>query len=181
MQTNASIPGDLKAARPWYAHLWPWLLLIGPVAVIVAGIHTTWLAYSSQDALVVDDYYKQGKAINQDLRRDLVAANMKVQVDMGYDAVHGRLDGTIHALDASKAGAIIVRLVHPTQPDKDMRLELHADQYGNFSGDLPMLELGRWQVQVENEARDWRLRGVWAWPQQTKIELRPDTELLRNE
>jgi hypothetical protein len=39
-----------------------------------ASIYTC-LAMATPDALVVGDYYKQGKAINQDLRRDIVAAH----------------------------------------------------------------------------------------------------------
>ena len=36
----------------------------GPAAVIVAGVYTTILAFSSTDGLVADDYYKQGLMIN---------------------------------------------------------------------------------------------------------------------
>ena len=58
---------------PWWRQRWPWLLMAGPAIVIVAGVYTGYLAFTRQDALVVGDYYKQGKAINQDLRRDRAA------------------------------------------------------------------------------------------------------------
>ena len=47
---------------PWYQHRWPWLLMAGPFIVIIAGFITMWISFSGADALVVDDYYKQGKA-----------------------------------------------------------------------------------------------------------------------
>eukprot|EP01036_Dinobryon_divergens_P015550 gene15550-21074_t len=46
-------------SAPWYRHRWPWLLMAGPVAVIIAGLVTAWVAFTGADALVVDDYYKQ--------------------------------------------------------------------------------------------------------------------------
>jgi hypothetical protein len=160
---------DLK---PWYAHPWPWLLMLGPVMVIVAGIHTTWLAFTKQDALVVDDYYKQGKAINQDLRRDRAAAALGLQLAMHYDAAQGKLSGRLDGKVRLAEGVIRVRLVHSTLPEKDIRLEAKIDSDGKFEAVLPVLEKARWQVMVENAAGDWRLAGAWQWPLQRDVALK---------
>ena len=58
------------AAQPWYREPWPWILAAGPVAVILAGIVTVWLAIKSNDGLVADDYYKQGLEVNQVIQRE---------------------------------------------------------------------------------------------------------------
>jgi hypothetical protein len=50
---------------PWYREPWPWILMAGPFTVIVAGLFTAWLAVTRADPLVVDNYYKEGLAINQ--------------------------------------------------------------------------------------------------------------------
>ena len=63
----------LTPTKPWYREPWPWLLMSGPAIVVVAGIITTVLAVRTHDGLVVDDYYKQGLAVNKDLSRDLAA------------------------------------------------------------------------------------------------------------
>ena len=76
---------------PWWKQRWPWLLMAGPAIVIVAGIYTGYLAFTRQDALVVGDYYKRGKAINQDLRRDRVASSLGLSMSIGYDATQGML------------------------------------------------------------------------------------------
>ena len=158
--------------QPWYRHPWPWLLMLGPFLVVLAGIHTTWLAFSRQDALVVDDYYKQGKAINQDLRRDRIAADLKLELDARYNPASGRLEGQVRSLGQAYAGQLTISLVHSTRPEKDIHLQATTDTHGNFSVALPLLDMARWQVLVEGERRDWRLNGVWAWPQQQGIELR---------
>lgn len=175
MQSSTLILNQPQSAKPWYAHRWPWLLMVGPVAVILAGILTTWIAFSTPDALVVDDYYKQGKAINMDLRRDRVAASLKLQLNMRYDAGAGKLNGTIDSLDQSQTERIFIKLVHSTQPAKDIQLATYVDRQGNFSVALPMLEIANWQVMVENERRDWRLHGTWRWPQQREIDIKAAT------
>ena len=62
------------APTPWYREPWPWILMAGPVAAVVAGAITLWIAVTHQDALVADDYYKQGLAINRTLDRQTAAA-----------------------------------------------------------------------------------------------------------
>jgi hypothetical protein len=85
---------------PWWKQRWPWLLMAGPAIVALASVYTTYLAMATPDALVVGDYYKQGKAINQDLRRDRVAAQLGLSVALGYDAATGVLSGRINRKDS---------------------------------------------------------------------------------
>lgn len=160
--------------RPWYAHRWPWLLMLGPALVIVAGAFTIWLAVTREDAMVVGDYYKEGRAINQDLRRDRVASSLGIALHLGYDAASGRLFGNVRGRAGAVQGRLQLHLAHPTRPEKDLRLPLETDADGNFSIVLPMLELARWQVLLENDARDWRVAGVWHWPQQRQLDLVAD-------
>ncbi|HEY0846978.1 MAG TPA: FixH family protein, partial [Noviherbaspirillum sp.] len=126
------------------------------------------------DALVVDDYYKQGKAINQDLRRDRVAASMKLQAEMRFDPAEGKLAGTLTSHGRPMPGKVLINLVHSTQPQKDLKLSAQIDEQGQFFIPLPMLDMARWQVVIEGEQRDWRLHAVWAWPQQKSIAFQAD-------
>ncbi|HEX8601507.1 MAG TPA: FixH family protein [Pseudoduganella sp.] len=158
------------SATPWYRERWPWLLMAGPAAVLVAGAWTGWLAFSQQDALVVGDYYKRGKAINQDLRRDRAAAALDAQVALRYDAAHGMLHGQL-SMHAPQRGALLLHLAHATQPGKDLRLLLRPDATDRFAVPLPLLERSRWVVLVEDERRTWRLEGQWQWPAVREVVL----------
>ena len=164
--------------EPWYCHRWPWLLMAGPVAVLIAGAITMWISFSGADALVVDDYYKQGKAINQDLRRDRVAASMGLSMMLRFDAANGTLLGQVHGTD--NTNALSLSLIHPTMPAKDLRLVAMPDEQGNFSIALPLLERALWQVQLEDAARTWRLHGDWAWPQQKNTDIQAVSDADRN-
>ena len=160
--------------EPWYRHRWPWLLMLGPLVVLVAGAITIRIAFSGADALVVDDYYKQGKAINQDLRRDRVAAELGLTASLRYDAAAGRLLGTVTGLRT--AMPLTLLLVHPTMPQKDIRFDVMPEPNGEFMLPLAMLERANWQVQLEDGQRQWRLHGQWLWPRHKEIAIRPQAQ-----
>jgi hypothetical protein len=160
-----------QTPAPWYRHRWPWLIMLGPFLVVLAGGYTMWLAYSSQDALVVGDYYRQGKAINRDLSRDRTAVGLGLQLALRYDAASGRLLGKVSGAGHAVQGPMTLKLVHSTRPEKDIVLPLIADADGNISASLPMLDMARWQVVLEDQSRNWRVSGVWPWPQQPAVAL----------
>ncbi len=164
----------LVAEAPWYTHRWPWLLMLGPAVVAIAGIATSYVAFTGQDALVVGDYYKKGKAINQDLRRDRAAAALGLSVAFRYDAAEGLLRGHVVSAKPLADETLSIRLQHATQPARDLALLARPDANGDFSVALPMLERSRWQVLVEGKRRDWRLEGSWQWPAEREISIRAD-------
>ncbi len=174
--TTPTSTSTVSRPEPWYRHRWPWLLMAGPLCVLVAGAITMWVSFSGADALVVDDYYKQGKAINQDLRRDRVAAAMALSMTLRFDATSDALIGQVRGLD--KISSLHLSLIHPTMPAKDLKLVATPDSAGHFSVALPLLERAVWQVQLEDADRRWRLHGVWAWPRQknTDIQAVQDTD-----
>ena len=47
-------------ARPWYRHVWPWLLIVPPAAAVIGGSITLYLAVTRPDALVRKDCVKDG-------------------------------------------------------------------------------------------------------------------------
>ena len=54
---------------PWWRFWHVWLVIAGPVAVVLAGLATMWIALSSPDPVVSQDYYRRGVEINQTLAR----------------------------------------------------------------------------------------------------------------
>ncbi len=154
---------------PWYTHRWPWFLMLGPATVLVGGAFAAWLALGHPDAMVVDDYYKQGKAINQDLRRDRVADAMQLALDLRYEG--GRLQGRMRSFGRPLAVPFTIRLAHPTLPQRDLRLPVRPDANGAFSVSLPVLEQTHWQLVAEGDLGDWRLARSWDWPRQVSLEI----------
>lgn len=176
---------DAARAAPWYRHRWPWFLMIGPALVLVGGVVMTWLALSRPDAMVVGDYYKQGKAINQELRRDRVASRMALLFEAQYDAAGGRLLGRLSSHGVPVAAPFHIRLAHPTQPGKDRVLEALPDAHGRFAAQAISLEATHWQVVVEGSAPggapgnalNWRLARSWSWPKEARLVIEADPEV----
>lgn len=146
---------------PWYRQLWPWLLMLMPGLALVGGVVTFWLALTTNNALVVDDYYREGRAINQQLARDRTAAQLGLTGEL-----HREPDGAARlalraAPDAALPPFVTMRLVHATRAELDRVVNLAAAGAGVYVAALAQLpDSGRWNVMVEDPERRWRLVGT---------------------
>ena len=74
LQSSTSVLEPMSL--PWYKYKLVWMIIAIPAASVIAGINMIYLAVNTDDGLVVDDYYKEGMAINQSLQRDKTAAEL---------------------------------------------------------------------------------------------------------
>jgi hypothetical protein len=58
---------DASDSKPWWQYGHVWLIIAGPLAVIVAGFVTLAIAIRTPDPVVAEDYYKRGLEINKTL------------------------------------------------------------------------------------------------------------------
>ena len=65
--TTAAAAAD-KPAAPWWKFGHVWLVLAGPIIVVIAGFVTFWIAVKSPDPVIEEDYYRKGIEINQTLQ-----------------------------------------------------------------------------------------------------------------
>lgn len=56
------------SSEPWWKFGHVWLVISGPVIVIIAGFATLYIAIRVPDPVVSDDYYRQGLEINKALQ-----------------------------------------------------------------------------------------------------------------
>ena len=152
-------------SAPWYHQRWPWLLAIAPTAALVGGLITLWLAITTSDSLVVDDYYREGRAINQQLARDRTATDLGLQAELHFTARSadpGTSNIDLHLTAARGSAwppALMLRLVHATRATLDQEIRLGHDGAGRYHGigTLPASGQSHWLVQIEDEGRLWRL------------------------
>lgn len=150
-------------ARPWYRHRWPWLLAIAPAAALLGGAVTLWLAVTTSDSLVVDDYYREGRAINQQLARDRLAAELGLRAELRFEpGTAGAASGVALQLAAERGSGwpseLGLRIVHATiaSLDREYRLEHVGNGRYRAAGSAPQA-IGHWLVQLEDAGRTWRL------------------------
>jgi uncharacterized protein len=151
---------SINSPYPWYRELWPWLLIAGPFAVVLASAVTFWLAYSHSDPLVVDDYYKAGKAINMTMKRDAQARSLGLSAEM--NAKDGNVSIVMHShADTPLPPMLRLLVTHATQREKDRTVLLNASLSGHYDGSLRDVDAGRYHLTLEDIERTWRLNGDW--------------------
>lgn len=74
---------------PWWKFGHVWLVLAGPVVVVIAGFVTFYLAVSQPDPMVTEDYYRKGMEINQTLAKDGTASSLAPAVQARNHAATG--------------------------------------------------------------------------------------------
>lgn len=155
---SETMTASLKPRQPWYREPWPWLLMLGPFIVILAGFYTAWLAISSSDGLVADDYYKKGLKVDQTIARSERAKSLGLVagVRVTADLISVRLD----AADKSFASPprLVVTVSHPTRAGLD-QTQVVTREGASYGATFRLPASGHWLVQIEDEAKTWRLLG----------------------
>lgn len=144
-----------STGRAWYRQFWPWFLIGLPALSIVVSVTTLVLAIGNADSLVVDDWYKRGLAINQDIDRGAEAARRGIAATLTVDAVTGDLVARVEG--GVDDEALTVSLQHPTIAGRDRSYVLVQSAPGTYRAAAADLNPGRWYVAIESASGGWRL------------------------
>ncbi len=162
-------------SKPWYKEPWPYYLALGPFIVLIAGFVTYYIAATTADSLVTDDYYKEGKNINLQLERDQVALANKVEANVMFspDGKTARIfmNGTFDTTDD-----LSLHLMHPTlqQYDQSIKLTPNAINKNLYEAELKALPASKtWYVRIDDADSEWRIQGTWLTSQGPTVELSP--------
>jgi hypothetical protein len=147
-------------SKPWYREPWPWLLMSGPAAVVLAGIATTVLAVTSFDGLVADDYYKQGLTINRVIAREERARVLGVEAAVLFNPERTRVRVILG--EGARPAVIRLALVHPTRPDGDQSVTLAGTADGTYEGTIRAPRAASMRLRIEDGDSGWRLAGSWS-------------------
>ena len=145
------------APTPWYRNRWFWLIAMPPIAAVVGGLLTVWIAVRHADALVVDDYARIGRAFDLDQSRDQRARAYGVQAALHLDRASGDFELTVRGVPD---GVLQLKLLHPTDPAGDREANASAGADERYSGSFGPLDTARREVEVASPQQGWRLRGV---------------------
>jgi hypothetical protein len=147
----------MNATTPWYRERWPWILMSGPAAVIVAGAITTWMAFATADGLVADDYYKRGLGINAVLQREHAAAQRGITARVERIGGGTTVGQVLVRLRGAEPPVLFLSLVHATRAGYDVRLRLERAADGGYRTALPPLAAGHWRAVVDDARGEWRV------------------------
>lgn len=57
-----------KTSQPWWKYGYMWLVVGGPLVVVIAGFITLWIAVNGADPVIDANYYRNGLEMNKQLQ-----------------------------------------------------------------------------------------------------------------
>ncbi len=157
---------------PWYKQFWPWFIILIPASAVIACI--TLLIYMSDKgpSMVVDDYYKKGKAVNLELSKFEKAKDLYLHADLFIN------DGVVTVEftkgDHRNAPALKLSFYHTTLKEKDFDLVLSPNAKGQFSGVTEKLLDERYTVFIEPIDSSWKLKETIKLPYSGAFKINPE-------
>lgn len=167
---------DQETEQHWYQFPWVWVLILIPFTAVLFGIVMFVMADIHRDDMVVDDYYKDGMAINLQLSMDTRAGELEVSATLVSIYTTGVVIRIEHATDS----AVQLDLYHVANRDKDYASILlpgeDATKFLYASDDIELVKLltskGVWFLELTGVDESWRLRRRIETPI-TALVLRP--------
>lgn len=152
-------------AHVWYRNPWVWLIIALPMSAVIAGIATVIITSQNQPDMVVDDYYKKGKAINMELSLYERAKELQLafQLSVSSDVIKIKSNQTFPALKVS--------LIHSTLKARDFNLVATPNAQGELTSTFEQNITGKWQIVVSPMDESWRVRTELALPTSDWVEV----------
>lgn len=132
------------------------MVIAFPAAAVVAGIVMLYLAVTSHDGLVVDDYYKHGLEINRLLERERAAAAANLTMKANFDPDKRLLMVSFTARPGfgfpSRLKGV---LAHATREGLDYPLRLERVGDASYRVEDIAPPAGRWYLEIGTA--EWRV------------------------
>ena len=130
------------------------------------------IASHKTDGLVVDDYYKQGLAINQTLARQQRASQLQLAANIDWNSETQIITLQLKQAQADYPQKLQLLLSHPTRGHLDSEIDLlQTPVTGQYTGHLRQQPKGYWHIILQPADKSWRLAGRVQLPEQQHWEL----------
>lgn len=145
--------------QPWYRQFWTWFIITPPLVGVLLGVLLLLAATSDPDGLVVGDYYKEGRGINQSFERMQFAEHLGLYALVRREG--SRVWVELHtAIAIPEPEGLVLSFRHPTRDHADRSAPLLYDaQRQQYVADFPSMQDALWHLQMEPADGLWRLRG----------------------
>jgi uncharacterized protein len=141
---------------PWYKNFWPWFLIFFPLAAIIGCITLIITAVGNGPDMVVDDYYKKGKAINLELTKFEKAKALFLHGELNVTA--DRVSFKFTKGDSSNIHALKLAFYHRTIKAHDFETTLTPNANQEFTALLEGFTAGAYSVFIEPIDGSWKLK-----------------------
>ena len=162
--------------QPWFKQKIFWLLMAGPILVILAAAATVYIsARAGSNDMVSDDYYKDGKYINMQIERDAEALKRHIRAQLLFNPEHTAAKVFVSG-DFERERPLQLVLLHPAKQEFDTTIALKATgtsgDKSEYIAELSNLPAAvHWYVRLEDAAGAWRVGNKWLPKQGSTLDL----------
>lgn len=165
--------------RPWYRQFWLWVVLAPLIAVVCAMSVMVTMAFRNADDVVIDNYYKQGRMINQTMEQDRRALALNLSAHLRFDRTTGEVFMQIPGQEKLPEQLLLL-LGHPFDADLDQQLIMQKLSANNYRGELTSNPSYAWYLTLMPELdpanrkdAEWILSGEIDFETAEETDLRP--------
>ncbi|HSX84641.1 MAG TPA: FixH family protein, partial [Cellvibrio sp.] len=80
-----------EIVKPWYRQFWFWFVFSPLIYIIIMCSVTVTIALKGADDVIIDNYYKEGRMINQALEQDKRAQELGLSGELRFDRATGEV------------------------------------------------------------------------------------------
>ncbi|MCQ8877042.1 FixH family protein [Pseudoalteromonas shioyasakiensis] len=157
---------------PWYKNFWPWFLIFFPLVAIIGCISLLITAIGNGPDMVVDDYYKKGKAINLELSKFDKAKALYLHGDLKVE--HDKVSFKFNKGDTSNIHSLKMSFYHRTIGEFDFDTHLTPNANGEFTAIIEPYNDGTYTVFIEPTDGSWKLKENITLPNEQSIAINPE-------
>ena len=156
---------------PWYKNFWPWFLIFFPLAAIIGCITLIFTSIGNGPDMVVDDYYKKGKAINLDLSKFEKAKALYLHGELNVS--QNRVSFKFTKGDTRNIHVLKLSFYHRAVKAHDFSATLTPNANNEFTALLDGFTEGAYSVFIEPIDGSWKIKENLTLPTTETILVTP--------
>lgn len=130
--------------KPAYKEPWFWAVFSPLILVVIVCSFLVSFAFIGADDRVYDDYYKQGRMINNRFEAEGLAVAMGLKAELLFDQQSMELIVKTNLEEPPQT--LSIQILHPSDAEKDTVLDLQHFARGQYRTDLAAPMSGRWYL-----------------------------------
>lgn len=180
LQREVMTEANEESVKPWYREFWFWFVFSPLIYIIIMCSITVTIALKGADDVIIDNYYKEGRMINQALEQDKRAQELGLSGDLNFDRTTGEVSLTISNPPADATlmpEQLLLMMGHPVKAAKDRLITLTAIAPGKYRGELVTEPDYSWYLTLY-PIKDLALRKEAPWTLSGEIDFRAAEKTL---
>ncbi len=158
--------------QPWYKQFWPWFLIIVPLSSMIFSLNYAKLAVTTDNDLVVDEYYKEGRVINNRLDKIEQAQTLNITTQLRIE--EERVALTFLSGAPKQGQALKLNFYHVTIASRDFELLLSRDANGVYRGFHTAPISGKWKISLMPLDAQWKIQQTVTLSKASDITFNPE-------